>query len=362
MEPTDLYQHGEGRTGIGQAVEFTCPSDAAEEVRAFLREKIRTINTPTTHRVNVAHGGYGRYTRYDVVQHDYAGGGSGGCCGFIEVLEIKNPPDGRWGIVFHEHTNYKGSNFTEWETIENALAAFANRVVAEDFSSLPGFKRRVVCGLLTPWFYAIGDEELIGDYTFPDGLQDDAVFRFGQKFVVFDNDGVPSVKTCMGTRLIGQKQPDGYLEKGVYRLVYWDDGSVWNESNNRGDLPRPAEDGEMWIAEAVQQFRKFLSGQSTEFAIDFTDGFKFVGRLVRPKCRVSCPEGDYLIAVHFKGGRIQEGWVNDFKPTDENPDIVQLVTQRLTRNGEEVERVEIKKRRIKRGGKKWQGVFFHISH
>lgn len=357
------YQYGEGRTGIGQMVEFTCPPDVAVQVGEFLRTNVRTIDIPTTGRVNVAHGGYGQHTRYDVVQHDYAGGGYPGYGGFIEVLEIKNPPDGRWGIVINERTS-KGGVFTEWETLEHARAAFArfwgSDRTEEKFPKLPGFKRRVVCGALTPWFYAIGDEQLIGDYTFPEGLQDDAVYRFGRQFVVFDYDGVPAVKTCMGTRFVKARRREWPYEELNYRLVYWDDGSVWNEGNGRGGSPRPVEEGEMWIVEAVQQFRQLLAGKSTEFTINFTDGNKFVGKLVRANRRIPCVEGNYFLVVRLKGEeKPREGWVNDFKPTQGAPDIVQHIIQRYAQSGQEVECVEIKKCKIKKGGKKWLGAFFN---
>lgn len=358
------YQYGEGRTGLGQLVEFTCPSGNVEQVSEFLRVNIRTIDIPTTGRVNIAHGGYGQYTRYDVVQHDYAGGGPGdsGGWGYIEVLEIKNPPDCRWGIVINERASHKGGVFTEWETLENARAAFNNfwgsGYTEEKLSNLPGFKRRVVCGELTPWFYAIGDQQLNGDYAFPEGLQDDAVYRFGRQFVVFDNNGAPSVKTCMGTRFVEHERN----HEQPHRLVYWSDGSLWNENNSHGDLPRPIEEGEMWIAEAVQQFRQLLAGKSTEFAINFTDGNKFVGKLVKANLRVPCAAGDYLLDVRLKGeSKPTVGWIRDFKPTKENPDIAQYITGRFAQNGKEVERVEIKECKLEKGGKKWSGVFYHPS-
>lgn len=358
------YRYGEGRTGIGQMVEFTCPPEFVDQVKKVLRT-IRTIDIPTTGRVNIAHGGYGQYTRYDVVQHDYAGGGpgDGGGWGYIEVLEIKNPPDGRWGIVINEHTSHKGGMFTEWETLDHAHAAFkkfwCSDSTEEKFPKLTGFKRRVTCGELTPWFYAIGDEQLIGDYAFPEGLQDDVVYRFGRQFVVFDYEGVPAVKTCMGTRFVKRGDYYPYGEQ-QYRLVYWDDGSVWDESNDRGGSPRPVEEGERWIAEAVQQFRQLLAGKSTEFTINFTDGNKFVGKLIRANCRVPCAEGNYFLVVQLKGkNKPLEGWVNDFKPTKDAPDIVQYVTQRFGESEQEVEYIEIKERKTEKGGKKWSGVFFH---
>jgi hypothetical protein len=354
------YTHGEGRTGKGQLVEFTCHPDDAEKVRKFLSDNVRTIDIPVTSRVSVSHGGYGQYTRYDIKQHDYAGGGpgeGGGWC-YIEVLEIKNPPDSRWGIVVNECESYRGSVFTEWDTVENACAVFAKhwgssrKTAEEDFPKLPGFKRRVVCGALTPWFYAIGDEQLIGDYAFPEGLQDDPVYRFGRQFVVFDSNDIPLAKTCMGTRFIKDQSP--------YRLVYWDDGSVWNESYNRVNSPRPVEEGEIWITEAVQEFRQLLAGKSTEFAINFTDGNKFAGKLTQANRRGHCAEGDYYVVANIKGQKKPiDGWVWNFKPTQEAPDIVLFVTQQLKKNkGQEAEKIEIKKCKTKKGGKKWLGAFF----
>lgn len=369
MEQLDrfsLYRHGEVRTGIGQMIEFTCPSDVAEQVSEFLRTNVRTINIPTTGRVNVAHGGYGQYTRYDVVQHDYAGGGPGesGEWGYIEVLEVKNPPDDRWGIVINERTSHKGGVFTEWETVEKARAAFSkfwgSHRTEEEFPKLSAFKRRVVCGGLTPWFYAIGDEQLIGDYAFPDRLQDDAVYRFGRQFVVFDYDGIPAMKNCMGTRYIKRKRDYHPYDEQQYRLVYWDDGSVWDESNSRGGSPRPVEEGEMWITEAVRQFKQLLAGKSAEFTINFTDGNKFVGKLVRVNHRVPCAEGNYFIVARLKDKKKpMEGWVKNFKPTKDAPDIIQYVTQRCAKRGQEVEHIEVKECETKKGGKKWSGVFFH---
>ena len=365
MNRFDTYRYGEGRTGIGQAVEFTCPPDVADQVKEFIQVNVRTICIPTTGRANVAHGGYGQYTRYDIVQHDYAGGGpgEGGGWGYIEVLEVKNPPDGRSGIVINENGSHKRGAFTEWETVRHARAAYkkywGNPNTEEAFPKLKGFKRRVVCGLLTPWFYAIGDEQLIGDYAFPEGLQDDPVFRFGKRFVVTDYDGIPALKTCMGTRFVEQESRHSQ-EKQYFRLVYWDDGSVWDENRNRSETPRPVEEGEMWIAEAVQEFRELLAGKITEFSINFTDGNKFVGKLVRANNRSPCAEGKYHLVVRLKGKEeVMDGWVHEFKPTPEDPDIVQYVTQRLAKSGKEVEHIEVMECQTVKSGKKWSGAFFH---
>ena len=361
------YQYSEGRTGTEQLVEFTCPlgEGEAEKVRAFLQTNIRSLDLPTTGQVSIAHGGYGRYTRYDVTQHDYAGGGpgEGGGWGYIEVLEIKNPPDGRRGIVINECQSHSGSTFTEWETIENARAAFAKswslRDAAEKFPTLPGFKRRVVCGALTPWFYAIGDEHLIGDYAFPEGLQDDPVYRFGRQFVIFDDKDVPTIKACMGTRFISYFDDSYPRKEHHYRLVYFDDGSVWDENFNPHNPPRLIEEGEAWIAEAVQQFKQLLTGKTTEFTVNFTDGNKFIGRLMQTNRRGPCAEGDYFLVVRLKGEKkSRHGWVH-FKPTPEVPDVIQYATQQFAQKGQEIEKIEVKECKTETRGKKWSGAFFH---
>lgn len=367
---------GEVTTGGSQAVEFSCRSEDVEKVKAFFKEHIHSVSLPTTSRVNVAHGGYGRYTRYDITQHKYAGGGHPGFGGFIEVLEIKNPPENRQGIViydFHESNGSCESFFTEWETLESALEAFekcwGSRDAEKKLAALPGFKRSVTCGVLSPWFYAIGEEVLLGDYAFPDGFQDDPVFRFGEKFVVMDMEGVISIKTCMGTRFTRYKNDDHRDSKEqMYRLVYWDDGSVWDErhqfpwwSNSKMTLtPRPLLEGELWVTEAVAQFNRFLSGHTKGVSIDFINGDRFVGKLVkRRKKKELTTAGSYYAVVNVVGEKkAREGWVKDFRPTRKTPDIVSHLKSLFEARNLKVRRIHIKEFRFEKGGKKWSGVFF----
>jgi hypothetical protein len=101
-------------------------------------------------------------TRFDIIQYGYAVSR----CLYIECLEINNPPDGRCGFIIHYEDLINGSKFIEWETLEDALNAFKQFLPIEDmeqrFSQLKGFKRRVVCGSLSPWFYA-GEKQIIED-------------------------------------------------------------------------------------------------------------------------------------------------------------------------------------------------------
>lgn len=356
------YTYGEARTHDGQLVEFSCPPEFRDKVIKFFRDHLRSIDLPTTGVFNISHGGYGRYTRYDMVQHDYAGGGSG----FIELLEVRNAPDQRCKIIIYEYHCYGESAFTEWETLEDAKAAFkkwwGSQNNNENFPKEKGFKRRIECGALPPWFYAVGEEELIGDYALPYGLDNDPVYRIGKKFVVFDDGDVPHVKTCMGTRFVGKKKSDYPYEAENYRIVYWHDGSSWNESHYKGKKhsPRELKDEELWITQAIKEFQSLLAGKKTNFVINFTDRHKFIGKVVEVDKKATSPEGNYFVVVTFKDKQLKkkEGWVNDFIPTEEAPDIIQYVTKKVQEKGNEIEHIEIKQVKSKKNGKKWQGVFF----
>lgn len=378
-EGTDRFRschYGEARTGGGQLVSFVCPPESVEEVKRFLQLHVKEVDIPVTGRVVIDHGSYGGYTRYDVVQHAYGGGGpgeGGGWC-YREVLEIKNPPDGRWGIVLHQCTSREGSAFTEWETLKDVKEAYkiVSYGTAEQYEKQPGFKRWVMCGALKPWFYAIGDEQLVGDCAFPHCLHDDPIYRFGKKFVVYDKNGIPSVKTCMGARLVPRKkmgqcvydQPDWTAPKWnqyYYRFVYWDDGNIWSEGVSSVEIPRPIEENEMWITEAVHQFKELLAGQTKEFAIKFADGNKFVGKFIKANPKTFCAEGRYSARIKVKGSKeVDEGWL-DFKPTAENPDVVRCISRRLKELGKEAECIEITKSETKAKGKKWAGVYFQST-
>jgi hypothetical protein len=358
MKKKNSYRFGEGETGVGQLVQFTHPCEPeglGEKIRTFLRENVRTVSIPTTGMVNVSHGGYGRYTRYFVNQLKYAGGGPG----YIEVLEIKNPPDGRHGIVLYE---YRAgiSDFVEYKTAEDACAAFEKLwSVRSDrnYSKDKGYMRQVKCFELTPWFYAVGDELLIGDFAFPEGLQDDPVFRIGQKFLVYEYGNVPCIKTCLGTRLRKYKLDYHPYTESEHRLIHWDDGTVLDERTSRDNKPIPIRDDQAWIAEAIQQFRSMLTGKETKFVINFANGHKFVGQMVTTGKPIGTAEGSYFVLCKIKGEKkAREGKV-DFKPTDELPDVEKYVRSKL-KDDLEIEKFEIKTFTRTKNGKKWSGVFF----
>ena len=322
---------------------------------------MRSIELPITHRTVTEHGSYGGASRFDIKQHKYAGGQSeSGDWGYIEVLEVKNPPDQRAGIVVYDDNSRHERIFYEWENLELALKAFEEcRGSSESHKKLPnmpGCKRTVPCGLLIPWFYAIGDEDLVGNYAFPEGLQDDPVFRFGQKFVVYD-DETPIIKTCMGTRYVEKISSHTYEEddKKTYRLVMWDDGTLWNELKNHSHAPRPLVENELWITEAMDKFKLFLSGKTDKFEIEFQDGQKFIGHLAKSQKHPPTISGRYGLKITVKKARKPLCGFHDFEATPECPNIIEAVRQGLAKTNKVAERIQI----ISINGKKWGGVFYN---
>ncbi len=348
-----VYTHGESRTAGGEFVTFSCAPEDRETVGQFLATKVRTVNVPPVFQSQVEHGGYTFCSRYKIKQKMYAAGGSS----FIELLEISDPPDGKAGFVIYERHSPDARSFSEWRSLEEAAQAYHS--CHGHRNELPGFIREVVCGPLTPWFYALGDEEIVGDYAVPHGLQDDPIYRLGRRFVVTEGyPPIPAIKTCVGARVAEVKRGFNETPK-VTRTVFFDDGTTWSSESGPGRVPTPADEGEIWIAEAVEEFRALLAGYKTEFEIPLGDGDKFIGRVKlkrgRPKSR---PEGRYSVRVSAanKDG-VREGWV-DFSPTPETPDLESHIRALAAREGYELEslKVEVKDAKPLRKGRKWAGV------
>jgi len=366
------WQFGEAKTADGQHFSFGAPPDKVEKIKQTLA-LVRDLDSPTSCKVTTQHGAYGQCTRYDITQHEYAAGGHPGAGGYIEALEVHNPPDDRCRFIIHEHLSHHYSYnewFSEWKTLEDCLKAFEKswgsvRGARKTLPEQKGFIRMVDCGVLTPWYYAVGRQELIGDFAFPEGIQQDSVYKFGRKFLVFDREGTPSLKVCMGARHIQYKRDrsqfayrDGEEKIVSYRVVYWSDGTSWDESSTVGVKVRPLRDDEAWVDEALEQFFNLLRGESTEFTVDFTDGNQFVGRLKKANKKAMTVEGEYFAKILFEDGETKKGTF-PFKPTPDTPDALTCINQRLFNpQGRTIKRVEITRHETKSGGKKWSGAFF----
>jgi hypothetical protein len=279
-------------------------------------------------------------------------------------------PHGRCPFVIHEYTSGVGGCFSEWESRAAAIEAFEKNSGSNNWHNkivkIPGFKRLVKCAELTPWFYAVGVEVLFGDYALTPGLEDDPVFRLGKKFVIPGENGVFTIKTCLGSRFVTEHSDDHpYPGTSVWRYVYFDDGTtVRIHKDNGADgpglvggseaFPRALYEEEMWITEAMSQFRALLSGMKAGFQIKFVDGRTFTAKLSANGKAVPSVAGDYLVSVVEPERGRKQGWVRNFVPTTEAPDIVTYVRIKIPG----ADRIKIIECKPASGGKKWSGVFF----
>lgn len=111
--------------------------------------------------------------RFNFTRHKYAGGGHPGCGGYLELLEVSDPPDGHCGVVLYLFISDRspgcGSMFWEFDSAADVLARWDHlqRSVRDHIAATarqtPGFRREVNCGRRTPWFYANGTQALSGD-------------------------------------------------------------------------------------------------------------------------------------------------------------------------------------------------------
>lgn len=305
MEKRDctVSMHCEGVTGSGQLVKFTCdPDEKAQALEAL--KLFRYIGPPVSKQVKlVGHGFYGEYSRFDIVQRKYHGDHGY----YVESLEIKDAPDGRCGCVLHEYIVGSGHYFYEFETAEQADAAYEctgwssplNTSVEERVKAIAGFKRQVKCGPRLPWFYAVGDQHIAGDIVFPDCIMEDPAYRFGRPFVIRGYDGDLRVSECIGVSV----ECSPYDSNKLRRVVFFEDGFIWREGEGRP--PEPLRGDQLWIHEAILKFERVLAGKLTNFVIEFMNGSNFVGRL-KQDVKKNSP-GRYWAKIELMDGAILEG-------------------------------------------------------
>ncbi len=360
------YSVFEVHTQEGQCLYLKVPSGVStDEVKRFFGDFVTEVEIPRTHTVNVQHGGYGEYSRYAMKQHEYLSSDcEAGIQGYTEVLEIVSPPEGRHGILIHDYrADESGHCFSEWTTLKSAKKAHRkvgwqgiNPPTKERF---PELLRFVPCGPLTPWFYATGDEELIGDYALSHGFSDDPVFRLGQKFVVPTLHG-PAIKTCMGSlHFMKRSCIYPHPERPVH-LISWSDGttSQFEEDDDAKKdpmFPRPLREDELWIEAAMAKFRAFLAGTEKTVRIQLTDGSEFVGRLREPKGRVPTLSGKYVVEVLLEGESASRRGEHDFE-LESGEDLAQYIARKT---GKRVIRFNVLSGpKNAPDGRKWKGVFY----
>jgi hypothetical protein len=344
-------------TGNGTLVElWGNPTDVekAAEVLSLL-EKIELPHTqwesePETRR-------HKKYSRFDIVEHTV-----GGCDAFYHrhLLEIRSAPPGKASIVIDHYVS-----FTEWSDLASAKKAYRKMIDQHledsdlEKNPLPGQLRLVKYHQFDPWFYAIGNQLVVGDIAFPDNLQEDPVYRAGKDFVVYDEENQPSIKTCLGCRLERYQEQHGFREETphvhFFRLVYFDDGTTWNESTHRENPPRPLVNGELWMTKAVEQFKACLAQGRLGFSLSFVDGLNFKCRLTGKKGLTV--EGSYYAEITFTDGTEEKGYF-DFKPFRDFPTVEDYLKFEFGRQRKEIKTLKVELYRRVRLGKGWSGGLF----
>jgi len=339
----------EVRTAGGQLLQVQCAGEHEIEVRQVIGERVERVEIAGTHELltRVNHGGFCRYSRYRIHQHECAGSPEG----YIEALEITDPPDGRPAHVVHEYEAAQGSVFYEFPTSKSAAeawSAWAGCLPARR-ATHPEMIRRVDCGACNPWFYAIGDQVVSGDLVIPDqGLISDPYFVTGRQFILRDREGIATIKRCLAVR----ERVDGK------RCVIWYDGETWSED---GLCPRPQalDERHEWIADAMARFREALSGFRRGFDIPFTNGTRFKGRITNVDDAQN-KAGVYKIRVRLEDENGDEevhvGTV-EFQPTAEIRTIERYLEAEAAVYKRKVVAIESCSKLRRRGIKGWTGVY-----
>lgn len=223
------------RARNGGVATLSIRSEHAEEIATLIAEHVVSIRLPANEG-RVAKGGYVQFSRYHIEQHQYAGGGHSGNGGYIEVLEIHDAPEGRHPFIIYaseeQPLNPPRSLFVEFHTLEETIAAYErlcgkNREdITKIAPTLLGFRRLVQCGYLTPWFYAVGNQEILGDFAIIPGWGNDPMYRIGAWYLVTTEREGTRVKVCMGARVTSNPLSNN-RGADVRRYVLWHDGTHW---------------------------------------------------------------------------------------------------------------------------------------
>jgi hypothetical protein len=315
--------YAECKTGGGQLVEIKCRPEDVEWVK-YYATMFHSIHIPETSELLIGHGGYGKYTRFIIKQHKYAGGWNG----FIEVLEIKNPPEGRCGIVIHKCSNGR-SIFYEFESLNEAKETWKKSFsFPEEFVNEKGFIRHVGCSLLEPWFYAVGNQAIKGDFVFPDHLDHNhPVYRTGRKVKLVRYDGEEKIKTCWGTT-VREYDTDEYrgrtsMEKKEYLTIQFDDGTTWSEYGST-ETVLPLNEEDLLKEKILDTVRGLLNGKMD----------KIVVISERKKLTIESVEINKPIDYYFTGG-VQQMIDEEKKQKEEITFVIQSEKNRTIIGGEE---------------------------
>ncbi len=240
MEPKtpipSSYSILEVRTRNGGVATLGIRSEHAEEIATLIAEHVVSIRLPANEG-HVGKGSYRKYSRYHIEQHRYAGGGCPNNGGYIEALEIHDAPEGRHPFIIYASSERPldppRGLFAEFHTLQETIAAYeqlwgkSRGSITKTAPTLPGFQRLVQCDYLTPWFYAVGNQELLGDFVVIPGWGNDPLYRVGAWYLVTTERECTRVKVCMGALVTSTSLSDNH-DMDVRHYVLWHDGTHWN--------------------------------------------------------------------------------------------------------------------------------------
>ena len=367
-------------------------------LRRVWRQAIHSIAPAQTQvTTQVEHGWYTGLSRYCLEKLEYAGAGDG-YPAFTEALEIKNPPKGRGRGVLYNYDGLASSWFAEFDTPEQARQAYKQwwshwsalpSTQEEKLRGRPGFRRFVNLGVLTPWFYALGNEQLYvgdiydGDFVLPDWLVDHPTYRLGSWWLVTGRDKEARPVQCLGaSRFIQHRQVDSWREvKAEVVRVFWSDGTTTESGDEYVTTQQMRPDQSVYMAEAHRWLDEVLSGRRDHVVLDTIGGHRLtmrVGALGKTARRAGMYEYDVTfdrdievqVAKRDEWGQQTDetepkylrqftGSLN-FQPTPECKTPEAKFRAMLAKNhpGVEIVKLRLKLMAAEGGGQRWSGVYW----
>lgn len=320
----------------GQAVTITCPIEDLTTITDALALVAKIEVTPNA-KTTLWHGKSPVYSRFDIEQiyyQEYS-------WGYVEILNVKDGPDDKPGVILHERLRGGGRTFSYWKTVTNAQymadqPCWPTSGTTESFQRAVGFISLVKCDGLVPWFLAVGDEQLIGEFTFPKKHFEHPVFRPGQHFVVYDlknpSKPRPMVKMCVCCKMekVFPQAPD-FTE--YQTVIYWHDGTRSTEYAMRDLPPIPFDEKDLWLVQAQAGLGNLVVTPNTEIVVSFTDGTAFYGKIRNANHPLLKQAGLYGLTAKVKGQELPEHWQKKFEPSTERPTILDYAVFRLKNKG-----------------------------
>lgn len=182
--------------------------------------------------------------RHKLIRTEWAGGGE-----WMEVLEVKNPPEGKKNTVVHICRLADGAKHSTF--FEFTLPVYANNAFDQSYRERPkkreemiensiGFIRKADCGPIRPWFYATTEKIVFNDFAVPVEVHKEypnitaagrPLFAKGRRVIVIEG-RFKEAKRCIGVLWV-KKNVSEFSPDVV--TVFWEDGTAstleWTGNN-----------------------------------------------------------------------------------------------------------------------------------